>query len=278
MPLRRSLPACTAAVLAACAAAPDAARTLPRALVPFADACTFLPTGFDSLSFDHVAADRSPAARPFLCARVGSDFRPPKGVGAGAYRGVEVFDFGSAGLPADLEGFHDPQPAARAPTEHVLGSPVWHYRENEPMRYVPERWTARVDDRFYVTASERALLVRALSRAGRLDELLRPFDAAALIPDDSATVVCTLPRPDDASYWSRPIPIEPVVACFRPAPLRLVLFHRTALPAEYVMRDLSPAAAPTTSVQDTWRVTQYQLDEVSASLLAELLFGLAIFI
>jgi hypothetical protein len=270
-----------ALLLGACTGAPepagDAAPEVPRALLPFAAACAFLPVGFHSLSFDRFDAGSAPGSRPCLRARVGSDFQQPQGIGVGAFRGVEVLDFGGDGLPSE-ESLELVPPTHRSSTEGITGVAVRH-RPAEDYPCVMERWVARLDDRFVVTASDRALMARALLRSGRLDELLRPFAALRELPDDVVDVVCALPRPGDRSYWGRPIPIEPTVAWVQPAPLRLVFHHRQPLPPYYLpLPEQLPNAKPASSRRGEWIVTSYSLadDPMAGRLAVELLFGLAI--
>jgi hypothetical protein len=264
---------CAIALLGACAAGP---RPLPDGLARFADACRFLPAGFDSLalSVDELVALRGDAPGIALHARAGSDFRAPKGPGYGAFRGVDVHDFGA-------EGVERLAPITEAPVERIAGSPVWHFAESEPARYCAEAWIARVEDRFLVVASERALLVQALARSGSLAELLRPFPAALGVAADAEALVCTLPRPDDRTYWGRPVPADTVVAWIRPAPWRIELHHREPLPAEYLAwTEHHPEPELTVTHDGTNRITCFRLpeDAMLREMLVDLLFGLAIFI
>lgn len=143
-------------------------------------------------------------------------------------------------------------------------------------------WRAHVDDRFAVWSHHRELLIQSLARTGVLADLLRPFPAVQALPDDADHVVCALPRRDDQAYWGRPLPIEPTVTCFRSEPWRLLVLHGQPLPQQYA--DTARALGPTTTtVPDgpwlmTVNVQQSSGDDVMRSLVAELLFGLAIFI
>jgi hypothetical protein len=101
------------------------------------------------------------------------------------------------------------------------------------------------------------------------------------LPDDVTDVVCTLPRPHDASYWGRPVPIEVTVAWVQPTPLRVVFRHRLPLPPQYLAwPQQMPNANPTGARDGEWIVTSYSLedDPMLVRLLVEVLFGLAIFI
>src|SRR5436190_2393939 len=211
---------------------------------------------------------------------VGSDFERPRGLGWGPYRGVEVLDFGAGGL-------RHHEPVSDAATETIAGIPVWHHVDDAPptggeardYQIPAERWEARVDDRFCVWSRDRALLVQTLARTGTLADLLRPFPAVHAMPSDVDSVVCTLPRPTDETYWGRMVPVETVVSCVYPT--RVLFFHRQPLPKQYVgVERVGSATRPRTSRDGEWTVTERDVDMAGPwrAILIDSLFGLAIFI
>jgi len=219
-------------VLAGCAAVASDARAVPAGLRQYADIARFLLPGCSSVAFSVHELDPDGAApgaaRVVRRAFCGSDFEPPHGVGYGRYRGIGVWDFGAGGRRG--------QKPEGEPAASIGGVPVWHCQEERAAEYVVETWIGQVDERFVVSSHDRDLLERALARTGDLAELLRPFAAVQLLPDDADSVVCLLPRHEDQTlYWvGRPVPTETTVACLGGAPLSLMLFHRQPLPAEFV--------------------------------------------
>jgi hypothetical protein len=137
----------TAACLAACGASPPApaiASSTDAWLARFRDAMTFLPAGMASHWFhDHAALPATEGIEPgsYRMVRCGRRFQAPRDIGVGAYDGVEITDYGTAGIPV----------AARADLG-VAG--------------LQERWTAFVGERFVVAASSEELLREALQRRG----------------------------------------------------------------------------------------------------------------
>jgi hypothetical protein len=257
---------------------------VPEALRPFADAAQFLIPGCSSLSFGTQEVERAQGTEgaPVLArvARCGSAFEAPKGVGVGRYQGIEVHDFGPGGLHLALV------PVRGDPVSMIAGCQVWHLAEQTRPGYLLETWSASVDDRFFVWSHDRTLLERALARAGKLADLLRPFDAVQQLPPDAESVVCALPRqPEDRnSWWARPLPIEPTVSFFRPSPWRLVVLHRQPLPRQYE-GTATNLGSPKMTREGEWMVTTTVQDfhEPEAQptyrfLVADQLFGLLIFI
>src|SRR5262249_26489443 len=84
-----------------------------------------------------------------------------------------------------------------------------------------------------ITAHEYDVLELALRRTGRLASLVEAFPALQQVGADVVQIVCLFPRPDDKTYWGRPVPIESMVAAFCESPPRLQLLHRQPLPAEF---------------------------------------------
>lgn len=267
---------------------------VPMALLPYADAARFLIPGCSSLSFARQELDpeaaTSPAEAPTSCrvARCGSAFEAPKDVGYGRYRGVEVWDFGPGGLHHYVGGDRGmPATGGRAdpavPATPIAGYPVWHVPGAEAPAYVLEVWVAHADDRFLVWSHDGEVLAQALARPGDLSDLLRPFAAVQWLAEDAEHVVCALPRPEDRSYWGRPLPVEPTVSYFRPGPWRLLVLHREPLPQEYANLATNVGPASATTPLGPWLQTEMvehegQGDPMMRDLVAELSFGLAIFI
>jgi len=266
-------------VLAGCAAVPPASPTVPAGLRPYADVARFLLPGSSSVAFsvhelhsERAAPGATRVARRAFC---GSDFEPTQGFGYGRYHGIEVWDFGAGGLRGE-------QPEGE-PAASIGGVLVWHGAEERRPDYVVETWICHVDDRFVVSSHDRDLLERALARTGDVTELLRPFAAVQLLPEDADSVVCLQPRHEDRNrYWvGRPIPTETTVAGICGAPPSLLLFHRQPLPAQFVSFGSAYAdSPPVTTSRDGWQVTTMVLrvDATERMLLVQLLSGLDIFI
>lgn len=250
---------------------------MPAALLPYADAARFLLPGHSSLSFQ--AEDLNPVAaglaqdapRAMRVAKCGSAFEAPKGTGYGRYRGVEVFDFGPNGL-------HHYVREEGAPATSLRGVPVWFTPESDPPRYCAASWHAAVDDRFLVLSSDRDELERALARGGDLASLLQPFPAVHAIAGDVEAIVCALPRPDDTTYWGRPVPLETIVVCVRRSPRSLLIFHRQDLPMEFTDWYRGPKVGRTEERHGPWRVSAFALgaDDALTQLMLDVLFGRAI--
>lgn len=258
-------------VLGACSAAPD---PVPAALQKFTEVAQFLAPGFESYSF---AIDEEPDFTSevehhlhVVIARSGSDFQKPKDLGVGRCRGVEVRDYGMVRVPK-------PWWEAGEPTTHIDGVPVWlgkgdayAFDREEPL------WTAIVDARFHVRSPDRDQLEAALRRTGRLEEIVRPFSPVALVPADAVRILCLLPRPEDSAYWSRPIPIEPMVIVLCPE-RRTLWFHHMPLPPGF----LGHQHVVATRTVDGWTVDEAvfpELDPAWTTATWAHLFGLATFI
>ncbi len=277
--MRHITRACWLAViaLASCATvAPPVDPAVPAALRPFADAARFLLPGQSSLAFyeevrPDAAALPADAPRVMRVAKCGSNFEAPKGTGYGRFRGVEVIDFGPGLLRHYIRDTGEP-------TTWLGGVPVWFAAETDPPRYCAASWRARVDDRFLVWSSEREVLEHALTRPGNLESLLQPFAAVHVLPVESEAVVCALPRPDDTSYWGRPLPIEPLVVCVRRAPRSLLIFHRQELPKEFTTWYEGPQVGRTTEQHGPWLISGFALgaDALLTRLMMDVIFGQAI--
>lgn len=245
---------------------------MPVALRPYADAARFLLPGFSSVSLStHELDEAGPNGQKFSRrAFCGSDFERPGGVGVGRFRGIEVADWGPAGLDG---GRPEGEPAAT-----IRGVAVWHTHEEHYDGNVTDLWIAWVDDRFIVSSHHRDLLERSLARTGDLATLLQPFAALNVMPAEADGAVCLLPRPEDHTYWGRPVPIETTVVAL--CGNRLTLFHREPLPPEFLALS-RPGAPPTTTSRDPWQVTEILLradDPTWYWLIVHVLSGLAIFI
>lgn len=261
-------------LLAACKSVPTP-HDVPEALRQFTDAAQFLKPGFESYEF---AALTEPDLTsnyeryvPVLLARAGSDFQKPKGLGAGKYRGIEVRDFASADVTA-------PWWNAGPPSTHVAGSPVWidkgdglHFDREVTVYY------AIVDERFHVRTYDLKLLESALTRAGQLREIVRPFEAVAMIPAGADHILCLLPRAKDKPYWSRPLPTQPLVLARCGESKRLLVMHRLALSEQYASCLGSAVASRT---DGAWTIDEFPADErpseIGRMLGFSTLFGLAI--
>lgn len=265
-------------VPSACGTTP-ASPAVPVAMRPFVAAAQFLAPGSSSYLF--ATCDEPDFTSevehwlPVVIARSGSDFQKPKDLGAGRCRGVEVRDYGAARVAI-------PWYEAGEPTTHIAGVPVWldkgdatNFDREEPL------WTAIVEARFHVRTPDRDLLEAALRRTGRLDEIVRPFAPVALLPADAQRVVCLLPRPEDSGYWSRPIPIEPMVVALC-ATNRLLMFHRQPLPPHFAGADTVVASRTVASrtvegsTVDEWKWVPPS--PAWDQLLFPHFFGLAIFV
>jgi hypothetical protein len=261
-------------LLAACTSLPSNETSVPTSLRRFEEAASFLLPGHQSLAFYTLPLDDAPATPGLvvLCARCGMDFQPPRGVGYGAFLGVEVMDFGSSGL--------DGAKPAGEPTT-IGGVPVWHLRSTDtpqPER-TPDSWVAHVDGRFVVSSHDREQIELALQRSGRLEQLLIPFASLPALPPDSESVIYLLPRPTDRTYWGRPVPIELMRASLSPEN-RLQLWHRQPLPEPFTSWSTYAHGPPTTISDNGWLVTtmDLQIDVTLRWLLLETISGLAIFI
>lgn len=175
---------------ASCASAP-----LPEALLPYEDAARFLLPGFRTVALStHEFEDPAPNRQMFFRrAFCGRDFERPGGVGIGSYRGIEVMDFGPAGLGGA-------RPDA-APAASFAGVDVFHTHSRHRDGNVVDEWFAWVDDRFSVSSHHRELLERSLARGAELTTLLQPFAALSDLPGDATGAVCLLARPEDQTYW-----------------------------------------------------------------------------
>lgn len=96
----RRTAACITFALAGCQTAPSTFH-LPPALQRYELAASFLLPGHRSLALYSLPLEPdegAPAAPPdtLLVACCGSDFEAPRGEGYGRFRGIEVFDFGTA--------------------------------------------------------------------------------------------------------------------------------------------------------------------------------------
>lgn len=260
--------------LASCALSPAVAHPVPASLRRYEEVASFLLPGFQSLALCTLPPDEDSTAggRVALLARCGSDFQAPRHVGYGAYRGVEVIDFGPSGIGAETP---------RGDLVNVGGVPVWQLCSTDEPRteHSVDTWVAHVDRRFVVITHHRELLEMALQRSGRLDQLLQPFASLPALPADAESVVCLLPRPSDHSYWGRPVPIERMRAALSPEH-RLQLWHRQPLPEQFTAWSAYAKGPPATTSEHGWQVTTIDLqpDPTMRSLLLDLLSGLAIFI
>jgi hypothetical protein len=275
--------------LAACASAP-----LPEALLPYADAARFLLPGQQSRLFhrEAVAGDddpENPVSAPV--ASCGSDFAPPMHVGSGPFRGVTVWDLGAGGLAGARAGraavIYSLQPPRIEAAAAIAGCPVWH----EPATgQRSATWCAHVEDRFVVWSYDRDDLTAALARPGQLAELLRPFATVHALPADAESIVCALPRPEpkrSVAAWltgGAPTPAEPTVSCFRPAPWRLLVWHKRPLPEMYAL-PFQRLGGSTATPAGEWTVTtgvqtenEPEVHEPIRGLVCAGLFGLAVFL
>jgi len=125
-----------------------------------------------------------------------------------------------------------------------------------------------------VSSHYRELLEQSLARTGDLAMLLQPFAALNVLPDDANGAVCLLARPEDHTYWGRPVPIETTVVAL--CGNRFVLFHREPLPHEFLA--LSGTDAPPATTRDGWQVTEAPIGSLPYMLVVLALSGLAIFI
>lgn len=259
-----------ALALAGCAGVAPSGTEVPKPLQRYAEAASFLLPGFESVALYTETAWATEPEQRVLVAFCGSDFEAPVGVGYGRYRGIEVIDFGPSGVP------EQPIPGVRTSIGDV---PVFHHRHEVRPDHVVETWIALVEDRFVVTSHQRDLLQLALRRAGRLDELLRPFAAISMLTEDAESVVCLLPRPIRTA-WDRLVPIEPMVVSLS-ASLCLRLYHRDPLPEPLATWTIGwSSAPPTTTTADGWRLTSsdLRLEPPGRTLLLLLLTGRSIFI
>lgn len=261
-----------AAFASACAATPT-----PAVLQPFHLVARFLPVGLDSVAFATMPGPVAgePDDAQVRWALAGSRFEPPHGVGVGRFHGVVVTEYRPGTRPADV-----PLPE-RDPDAVVAGAPLW--REAMPGTRTDEPpWFAWVEGRFLVWSFERALLEAALQRGTLLGDLLAPFPALDLVPDDATHVVAVLPRPQDRSYWGRPVPDQPIAAWMQSAPPRLTLAHVRPLPQSWLDFAGGYAVAPaTTRAVGSWQISQHELaadSERMFELFAYLLAGFAVFI
>lgn len=261
-------------MLASCALPPSSENSVPSSLRRYRDVASFLLPGYPSIAFYTLPLDgvSATSVQVALCARCGSDFQAPDGVGYGPYRGVEVLDFGPSGIGDD-------KPAGNPIT--IGGSPAWHLPASDRPGSKPtaDSWVAHVDGRFSVASCDRDLLELALQRSGRLDRLLMPFASLPALPPDSESVVYLLPRPTDRTYWGRPVPIEMMRATLS-SEQRLRLWHRQPLPEQFTSWSAYAQVPPATTSEDGWQVTTMDLhvDPTMRWLLLDLLSGLAIFI
>ncbi|MEO6594664.1 MAG: hypothetical protein ABIP94_07910 [Planctomycetota bacterium] len=265
----------------ACASVSASGVMVPGALQRFAGAAQFLPLGLSSYAFSAQNLPLPTGASPedtclVLVVKAGGDFRRPKDVGYGAFRGVEVQDFGQDGLG----NYYSDEPGPSYAT--ACGYPIWFQAEFSGGTVVNEAmWWTHIDNRYRVMSAERADLEMALTRAGHLSEMVMPFQAVEYIADDADHVVCLLARPNDQTYSGRPVPFETMVIAMCTKARRLQVFHRAPLPSEFTQCfDAFCEAGPaSTSEVGKWLLAERNIRPPLELLrfFVDVLFGIALF-
>lgn len=263
-------------LLGACAASPEPEIPVPAPLSAFSEMAAFLLPGHQSYAFLRMPEldDTGTQIGSELSAMCGSDFRSPRGIGVGAFRGVTVSE--SKGPEPDEQ---------ESGTEQLTlgGIPVWHRPEDTGMSgYAPEAWWAHADGRFTVHTNQRRELELALKRSTRIQDLLAPFADMPPLPLDTESVIYLYARPQNRNLFGAPYATERMRISFG-ADRRMRICHRRLFSSalDFIPNPQNSGTPQFTIQQENgWKVTTAK-EPVDAYLLPGYLlvaFGLKIFI